>query len=92
MRELIAVAPASSSGSTGANIPMIRKEAIRWDPMIKPRTDFKPERLVECDMLLDKLTHRPDNKDLECNETTRCRRSRYSRSGGAKPARAEETK
>jgi hypothetical protein len=74
--ELSAVAPASSSESTGAKIPIIRKEAIRWDPMIKPRTGRTPERFVACDMLLDKLTHRPDKKDLKCNETSSCRRGR----------------
>ena len=71
---------------------MIRKEAIRWDPMIKPKTGSAPERLVSREMLLDKLTHRPHNKDLECNETSSCRRGRDSRCGGAQLASTEETK
>jgi hypothetical protein len=92
VRALIAVAPASSSGSAGARNPMIRKEAIRWDPMIKPRIGSTPERLVSCEMLLDKLTHRPDNKDLKGNETSSCRRGGDSRCSGAQLASTEETK
>jgi hypothetical protein len=49
-------------------------------------------RFVASDLLLDKLTHRPDNKDLKGNETSGCRRGRDSRSGGAKPARPDKTK
>ena len=59
-------------------------------PMINPRMGRTNERLVGGEMLLDILTHYPDDKDLKCNETSRRRRCRDSGGDSTKAARPRE--
>jgi hypothetical protein len=90
-RGVIAVAPATRSGSTGARKPIIRNATIKWDPTAKPTT-IALERYVTSEALSDNLTHSPGDENLERDNAASRWRNRYRGASRAEPGCARQAK